>query len=442
MHRTALFTLALPLLLYATVAAATGTDAAMPAADADAVVITSRATGEEDLMGASAGESAAATPSTPSAGKPGAPPLPDTDPFLAAIQLLESSGGAYDPGLSEHLLSLGLALQRSGRHEEAVKVFKRGAHLTRINDGLHGAGQIPLVSGEIHSRLALGQYLEADERQQYLYRIQVRSMGSGTSRATALMQQASWQYSAYRLGLGDAAYPRLMNMWDLYRLALNDIVVGEGETSPALLPPLYGMLQAQYLIADYQGDTPTAGFSTDGSLEGRQDLSRFYAYRNQSYKKGQAVIQAIHDIEREQHGADGVEVIEATVMLGDWHQWHGERDEASKVYGGAFAELLRLEDAQIETARIFGDPVPLPDLEGLLPLPPAVTAAEGHILLEFGVSGRGRVVDLERLDENDSIDGTASRLMRKLRHTTFRPRFEAGEPVATEKIVRAYEATQ
>ncbi len=32
----------------------------------------------------------------------------------------------------------------------------------------------------------------------------------------------------------------------------------------------------------------------------------------------------------------------------------------------------------------------------------------------------------------------ANRLMRKLRKTKFRPRFENGEPVDTEKMVRAY----
>ena len=33
----------------------------------------------------------------------------------------------------------------------------------------------------------------------------------------------------------------------------------------------------------------------------------------------------------------------------------------------------------------------------------------------------------------------ANRVMRKLRKTLFRPRFEEGEPVDTETIVRAYE---
>ncbi len=46
--------------------------------------------------------------------------------------------------------------------------------------------------------------------------------------------------------------------------------------------------------------------------------------------------------------------------------------------------------------------------------------------------------DLQRMDENEAEDRQAARLMRQLRNTTFRPRFEAGQPVETEKLVKAF----
>ncbi|QIB66039.1 hypothetical protein [Kineobactrum salinum] len=53
------------------------------------------------------------------------------------------------------------------------------------------------------------------------------------------------------------------------------------------------------------------------------------------------------------------------------------------------------------------------------------------------------MTDLNRLDDNSEVNGTANRLMRKLRRTPFRPRFDfnTGEPVATEKLTWAYEST-
>ena len=225
-----------------------------------------------------AAETGQATPAEPVPAPPGgnldlsdAEPPPDgpvvsqsalSRPFLDAIHRLEGDDGAYAVGLSEHLLGLGLTLQRQGRHGEALAAFKRGVHLARINHGLYSAEQIPLLKAEIASHVALGDLAVADERQQYLYRVQVSSLDRGEVMARALMQQAHWQYSAYRLGVGGPDFMRLMNMWDLYRLALNDIVSREGESSSDLLPPLYGMLRTQYLITNYRGEDQTSGFST------------------------------------------------------------------------------------------------------------------------------------------------------------------------------------
>ena len=357
--------------------------------------------------------------------------------FRKTIAGIESSQGAYGSALSEQLLSLGLALQSQGQHDEAVGLFKRGVHLARINDGLYSTQQIPLLQGQIASHIALGDYAMADERQHYMYRVQLRNKDD-VELTAALMQQANWQHNAYRLGLGSQGYTRIMNMWDLYRLALNDIISREGDTSPRLLPPLHGMLQAQYLISDYDWEDQSHNSGDD--LGARQDLNRFMAYRAQSFQKGSAVITAIHDIELQREGEQSVAAAQALVMLGDWQLWHEKRDTAWRTYQDAMVELAERDDAQIQIDHLFGEPVALPDIASLRPLPPTVATAEANILLEFGVNERGRVVNLERRDEaeDDSRKPRANRLMRRLRKTKFRPRFEAGQPVETEKIVRAF----
>jgi hypothetical protein len=224
----------------------------------------------------------------------------------------------------------------------------------------------------------------------------------------------------------------------MYRLALNDIISREGDTSPRLLPPLHGMLQAQYLISDYNWEDQSHNSGDD--LGARQDLNRFMAYRAQSFQKGSAVITAIHDIELQREGEQSVAAAQALVMLGDWQLWHEKRDTAWRTYQGAMVELAERDDAQVQIDHLFGEPVALPDVAGVRQLPPTVDTAEANILLEFGVNERGRVINLERLGENDtdSRDHKGYRLMRLLRKTKFRPRFEAGQPVETEKIVRAF----
>lgn len=354
------------------------------------------------------------------------------------ISEIESRHGAYAADLPEQILSLGLMLQAQGRHGEALATFKRGVHLARINNGLYSVNQIPLLQGEIKSAIALGEYGQVDQLQEYLFRVQQRGMPAGEARANALMQQATWQFNAYQLGLGTNSPERLLTMWDLYRLAWNDLNNSDGENSPKLLPPLYGLHRTQYLISRYQAAAENSD-SHFSSNFGNSNANRFYAYRAQNYDLGRNVILAIYNIQRDNRGASSNEAIEALVSLGDWAMWHDKRDDATQIYQHALAELAPRDDAQEQGPALLAEPVPLPDMNGLRSLPPPVTPEQGNILLEFGVDGRGKVVDLIRLDSNAEMDPTAIRLMRVLRGTKFRPRFESGEPVATDKLVRAYD---
>lgn len=363
----------------------------------------------------------------------------DIQSYRDVILDLEHSEGAYSPRIAEHLLSLGGALQQAGRHAEAIDVFKRGVHLSRINGGLYGGEQVPLLQSEIRSHIALGNFAAADERQVYLYRVQLRTLSSGPRRANALIQQASWQQQAYELRLGEHGFNRLMNMWDLYRLALNDIIEREGETSPKLLPPLYGMLRAQYLISDYQSES-SSGFGSEYDFAERQGQSRFNAYRAQSYKKGLAVIRAIHDIELALPAPEPTAVARSHIRMGDWMLWHGEDDEALANYRLAIEELAALDDAQVLEQQLLGAPAALPALEGVEGLPPVVPRERANAVLEFDITASGRLVDLDRVDDNGDNDAKVNRLMRQLRKTQFRPRFEGGQPVDTDNVIWAYDS--
>jgi tetratricopeptide (TPR) repeat protein len=376
----------------------------------------------------------------------------DVASYREAIAELESSEGAYGQGLQEKLLSLGLSLQQQGRHEEAIKTLKRGVHLARINSGLYSVDQIPLLQTEITSLMARGELLEADERQSYLYRVQRRGLIQGEVRAQALMQQARWQRRAYDMGVGELDFPRLLSMWDLYRLALNDVVEEEGETSLALLVPLNGMLEAQYLISAYKGEQSS---SYGKNLSDRYDKSRFNAYRAQSFQKGQAVLGAIDEVHQQNNGEGSVANAESFTRLGDWMFWHGAREPAIEIYREAFMELAEAKNAQVELQRLFGAPVPLPSFAAVRPFPETTGSESANLLLEFGVSERGRVFDLRRLDQPPATDmsngidepqvdneAVANRFMRELRRTRFRPRFENGEPVATEGVIWTYDTTE
>ncbi|MDG2046148.1 MAG: hypothetical protein P8J79_02950 [Halioglobus sp.] len=349
--------------------------------------------------------------------------------YARAIAATESEDGAYAAELSELLLGFALELQSQGRHRQAIAVFRRGIHLARVNEGLYCAQQIPLLQGEIASNLAIQDYTMADERQNYLYRVQTRSLEAGDALTAALMQQAQWQYDAYQLGLGEHGYLRLVNMTELYRQALSNVAAGEKEeTSVKLLAPLRGLLATQYLIAGYVWQESDRAFSEDERPP--KPLLQFKAYRADSYRQGNNIIEAIARIEPN--------IVRTQIMLGDWNLWNGRTAAAWQAYQRAETELAGEGDAQVKLQRVFGQPIALPDIAGLAPLPPSIDPKEADVLVEFTVDEQGRVQDLDRLGDNEESVKQAKQLIKQIRKTVFRPRFVDGQPLETEKIVKAF----
>lgn len=365
--------------------------------------------------------------------------MKDVFAYQDRIQEIERTQGAFAAGLTEQLLGMGLVLQRNGDHQAAIRTFKRGVHLARVNEGLYSTRQMALLEGEIASHVALGEFSKADERQRYLFRVQAETLSDAT-RGQALMQHALWQRQAYEQGVGEEPFARLLRMWSLYRVALSEYAQVEGESSTRLLPPLYGMLQSQYLVSGFVGEMSDGRFRTRGLFQDEE--AQQLAYRNQSFKQGSSVIGAIYDIETAQPGASWEQAAETSLMLADWQLWHKKRSDALETYATLYRELEASEAAQVWRKRVFDTPAPLPQIVGVRALPDSIEEQAGALLLEFSVTERGRVVDLERLDSYASNDKKASEIVRRIKQTLFRPRFSDGMPVRTEGLRWAYDTAE
>jgi hypothetical protein len=358
---------------------------------------------------------------------------------------LESRFGAYAEGLSEQLEGLGRAYQEQGLHKEAVKVFKRAVHLSRINNGLYSTDQIPLLQKLISSYVAAGEYDKADERQYYLYRVQRRAFRSDVAgMADAMLQQAEWERQAYYLAIGDTSFKRLLAMSELYYTSIGQIASIEGAQSAILVDPLKGLLQTQYLIAGYEGESASQfSFSGGGNDQSTAEQNRFAVLRMRNYRDGHEVINALRKVYT--HNEPETSSLPATtlIMQGDWSMKYQKRDTAMGLYGEAWEQLAALDDGAALLQQHFGNPLMLPALVGIdaeedLKSPPKL---RGYATVSFGVNTKGRVVNLDLLEKQPLVEGddkTATRLLRSIRAKTFRPRFEAGQPVATENMVRQY----
>ena len=265
-------------------------------------------------------------------------PPPPTEPsalgvYRSYIESMETSGGAFAPGLTEQLLGLGLNLQALDRHAEAATVLQRGVHVSRVQSGLYAADQIPLLRAEIRSLIALGRFDEVDEHQRYLARVESEALEGTPASIAALLDQGAWAEQAWDLRLGDQeAHPEhLARSWEYYRLAYNQSTQLYGERSLELLKPLEGMLRLQYRFADLQREN--ASNSPFDGTSYRQTSALGGAYR-----RGEAVLSTIFGLKLVNGSSAGEQARDLT-RLGDWARWMGRRSDSRSYYDKAWRRI-------------------------------------------------------------------------------------------------------
>ena len=350
----------------------------------------------------------------------------------------------YSNTLGESLYDLGLAQQRANEHEKAIDTLKRATHMVRVNSGLYSALQLPIIEAEIESLMYLNLFEQVDIRQNYLRKIQARSLVDNEKIARGLIRQAEWQNKAYHLGIAqndEEKLFRLVDMLNLYRDALTRLAEKQGDLSPVLLEPLHGILRTQYLLT---------GLISKSLGVYERSLSRFdndgaRAYRSQNFKQGKHIISAIYDVERNTSKNPLETTQNSLTMLADWMLWNGKRGDAKRTYMEATRAGLTPADENIEEtpvpAEIFPMPLPLPQLDGFKPLPDTVSIESANLLIGFDITKTGRAINVKRLDESDIEDGVARKIIRLISKTRFRPRLELGEVVIAEGITYGFDTS-
>lgn len=355
--------------------------------------------------------------------------------YKQAITELERREGPYAPALSEQMLGLGNTLQQLGRHDEAIDTFKRGAHLARINGGLYSGAQIALLRSEIDSHIELGNFSEVDARQQYLHKVERRSLVGSEDSAHALLRQAAWHQRAFIAGIGEEENQgqRLIQMWDLYRMALREISDQFGETAPQLRKPLSGMLRTQYLIAGHKPFDPNA--------RSRNAVQVFQT--GDRYRRGETVLKALAQLSV-RNNAPITQIINDMLALGDWAWWFNKRTEAQSFYAEAMRYATESKDPAATNYLVsaLAEPAPLPTIVGLETLPQPRAEDSGALVVAFEVTDTGRATNIERLKEPgvEEDEKAIDRLIRALRDIRFRPRFEEGQPVATMSVIWSWDS--
>lgn len=151
-----------------------------------------------------------------------------------AEDILERNAPLYSEKLLSALSFLGAALQKNGRHKEALHAFSRAQHLTHRLLGTNNKEQIPLSYAKAGSYQAMGDINRATQLQRYALDLHRTHYGEQSPEAIA----ASARFGTWLRSTGDY-HGSLYH----FRMALAELH-GKGPDKPESYPLLLGLAHA------------------------------------------------------------------------------------------------------------------------------------------------------------------------------------------------------
>jgi hypothetical protein len=373
------------------------------------------------------------------------PPAPIED-LLRHVASAEASDGPMAAELVTPLSGLAAAYLSENRNREGIRALRRGIHLARMNNGLHAPEQVGMLEQLIAAYVRQGNFAEADQLQDYLYRVKSWQRPHGTpGMLDATLRYADWMRGAYLGDLDRERYPRLVGLSDLYEGAIDEIEVELGENSRELLPYLQGRVEVSYLISVYPGEEES-GFRGGVSQAGSFDLAseaqlRFWRMQEHNFRYGLKALRRKEEILAANTDSTPRERASARIATADWYQWHRRYASAIRHYEEAWAMVEGTEGGEDWLQNALHEPLELPRdtifNPGVMPLG---TLNEDRVSLRFDVSRHGEAKKITILsEETKETQPGITRAYHYLRNLRFRPRLSEGAVVRAENVERNYQ---
>jgi tetratricopeptide (TPR) repeat protein len=354
--------------------------------------------------------------------------------YKRAIKLIEDSGRPLHARLARAHAGLATAYHDSKRHELAVRSFDQAIALTRRHEGLLTDRQVPLIEKYIDSLTELGRYQDALQAQRYLLRVETRKHGESSIELTPRLEKIARWYTSV------GAYDQARR---LLKQTLEVIETAEGENSQRLVSPLLALAAcnrkqmldpATYESAGADDRTNRFNDPTAPLVPSGYSAGMMAAEGERSLLRAAAITEAAPS-------PSPAQVVNVRTQLGDWYQVRQQSVRALPHYRAAWKAAEQIparHEGKPYTEAIFGQPVLLhvvrPEGWDRNATKPPDTIEVRTTVVEATVEADGRATGAKVIDDS----GDARRGERSVRALTdtgrYRPRFENGEPVATEGV--------
>lgn len=337
------------------------------------------------------------------------------------IDDIQERSHRYDRRLVRPLTLLGDAEAGLGEYDSALDHYRRALHLSRVNDGLNSPDQVDIVYREAETFKALGDYRQANDREEYAYHVLNRAHDPmDENLLPGIYHLAGW-------------YEKISNVFaarTLYEQAVRIIDAHDKLETAEAIPALEGIANSYrlerfppYYLADI--DRPESSVVTPNAV-------RHQAITVNNFPAGESALQRIVSIRQQNRDQDPIALAEAVLELADWHTLFDKTRRAVPLYAHAWDIMSDVES--FDVVGYFSEPKLLYFPAPGNPTPPPVNQrgerSTGYVEVAFDVTEDGRVRDLSTVASEP--DGLMDfRVRKSLRLARYRPMLVDGVPVAT-----------
>ena len=337
--------------------------------------------------------------------------------FEAAIDIFEDNENQLSDMLINPLLGLGAAQAGSGKLGLASRSFERAVHISHVNEGPHNLDQIEILEMLAETNLRMGETEVAKNNQDMIYALNVRHFENNSQEMIpALLRRADWQSRTGYVLDERATYRRIIRI--IESTASKDDIT--------LVTPLLKLGHSYFAI----------------------DTSQSTAYQSATASTGEIYLKRAVRIAEQNPDSDWVLLSKAKLAIGDYYIFRSEQSRARKAYVDAWNILSAEPDRLAERHAALEQITPLTSD----PIPKFVGRAtpadrqmqnsslrEGHIIATYGVSSRGRVIELKIVEATpDDYDNLRRLVQRRIRSQVFRPRYEDGLAVDSHNLAYSH----
>ena len=388
--------------------------------------------------------------------------------FEESILQFELEGGVYDYRLSEIYLAMGTNYLQQGEAQLAVDAFSQAIQLSRINNGLFTADQLPIVEALVESYLHLGDIASANVNQEYLLYITQKIYGAASPLILdELLEYADWNLHAASLSLG--YIPNIQSLFFRTEGFNENNFIQQENIEDLLSAAAFGYSQAIVMQHDLEAkfdEAPTIeeSLALRNSLnfseedfdipDAEQKLAYTYFLQYQfdfnnvavntfgeapttyfldSDTKGREALQRRYNYLLSTNG-EALDLVKALVDIADWYLVFERWSSAEELYVQAF-DLMQENGIDHIDGLISTDlPAYIPSFlssaytrEGNRLSSDEVLDYEGYIDVSFTISRLARPVSIRIIESSEGTTTATERaLISKLRSGRYRRQLDNG----------------